>query len=267
MRPILAPRIFAPILWKVPAVANLLTNTTLTRKNRLAELKRREAGYFDLAFLKAMPADHRNTCFDHLDVSKSQLRQDLFGLVQAEFKREGFFLEFGATDGVALNNTWLMEKHFGWRGILAEPARGWQAELKVNRDCILDRRCVWKRTGETLDFSEAPRGENSGLSAFMKQSRKRRSKTYQVQTVALNDLLSDHAAPDFIDFASIDTEGSEFEILSAFDFDRWRFGALCIEHNYAAQRDDLHRLLTAHGYMRVHEQVSRFDDWYIPASS
>jgi len=244
-------------------VANILTNTTLTRKNRLADLKARERGYFDLEFLKEMPPERRNACFENLDASKSQLRQDLFGLVQAGFERDGFFLEFGATDGVELNNTWLMEKQFGWSGILAEPARGWQNDLRRNRSCTIDNRCVWKRTGDTLEFSEAPRGENSGISTFMKPSRKRRSTTYEVHTVALNDLLRDYDAPEFIDFASIDTEGSEFEILNAFDFDRWRFGALCIEHNFAPQRDDLYRLLTAHGYERVHEHVSRFDDWYV----
>jgi len=245
-------------------LANILTDTTLTRKNRLADLKAREHGYFDLEFLKVMPPEHRNQCFDNLDRSKSQLRQDLFGLVQAGFKRGGYFVEFGATDGVELNNTWLMEKHFGWQGILAEPARGWQDDLKRNRSCIVDARCVWKSTGETLEFAEAPRGENSGIASFMKASRKRRSRTYEVGTIALNDLLRERDAPAFIDFASIDTEGSEFEILSALDFDRWRFGTLCIEHNFAPQRDDLNRLLTANGYARIHEHVSRFDDWYIP---
>lgn len=246
-------------------MANIFSNTTLTRKDRLADLKAREPGFYDLEFLKVMPPEHRNQCFDLLDLSKSQLRQDLFGLVMAEFRKDGFFLEFGATDGVELNNTWLMETQFGWNGILAEPARGWQDDLKRNRNCIIDSRCVWKRTGDTLEFAEAPRGENSGISTFMKPSRKRRSTTYEVETISLNDLLSAHQAPEFIDFASIDTEGSEFDILDAFDLDRWRFGALCIEHNYAPQREKLYELLTGHGYKRVHEHVSRFDDWYVPA--
>lgn len=180
-------------------------------------------------------------------------------------RQMAFFLEFGATDGVELNNTWLMEKQFGWRGIVAEPARGWQDDLYANRTCTIDSRCVWKRTGDTLEFAEAPRGENSGISAFMKPSRKRRSTNYAVQTIALNDLLAEHDAPDLIDFASIDTEGSEFDSLEAFDFGRWRFGALCVEQNFAPQREKLHALLTGNGYARVLEHVSRFDDWYVPA--
>jgi FkbM family methyltransferase len=244
-------------------MAYSIGNTTVTRKDRLDELKAREKSYFDLEFLKIVAPDARNQCFDLLDASKSQLRQDLFALAQSNFKTGGYFVEFGATDGVELNNTWLMETRFGWSGILAEPARGWHTDLKANRACAIDTRCVWKETGATLKFTEAPRGENSGISAFVKTSRQVRGTSYDVETISLQDLLTEHKAPEVIDFASIDTEGSEFEILNAFDFSRWRFRVMVIEHNFAPQRQNIHALLTQHGYRRVHEPVSRFDDWYL----
>ena len=64
---------------------------------------------------------------------------------------------------------------------------------------------------------------------------------------------------------SIDTEGSEFAILNAFDFDRWRFGALTVEHNFLPQREAIHTLLVSHGYTRVLAHISKQDDWYVPA--
>lgn len=244
-------------------MSHLLSNTTLTRKDRLHQLKQREHAYYDLRFLKAMEPAHCSRCLDLLGKSRSQLRQDLFALSRLDFKRGGFFVEFGATDGVEMNNTWLMEAEFGWSGILAEPARGWHDDLRANRSCVIDTRCVWKASGETLGFTEAPRGINSGISTFVKPSRKLRGRQYEVAAVSLDDLLNEHNAPDIIDYISIDTEGSEFEILDAFDFDRRGFRVMTVEHNHAPQRADIQALLAARGYTRVCESVSRFDDWYV----
>ncbi len=238
-------------------------NLEITRKDRLSNLKAREDGYFDFEFIKAMPPENRNHCIALLEDSRSQINQDLFVLSQLGFKRGGFFVEFGATDGVELNNSWLLETKFGWNGILAEPARGWQKNLAENRRCAIDQRCVWKRTGETLTFTEAQRGENSAISSFVRPRRRMRGTSYDVTTVSLNDLLSDHNAPATVDFLSIDTEGSEFDILNALDFDHWSFRVITVEHNYAPQRADIHALLTGKGYSRVLEKVSRFDDWYV----
>ncbi|ASM72471.1 methyltransferase FkbM domain protein [Pseudosulfitobacter pseudonitzschiae] len=244
-------------------MTNIFSNATITRKDRLRDLKARETSYFDLGFIKAIPPEHRSACIDLLDQSKSQLRQDLFALSKLNFIKGGFFVEFGATNGVELNNTWLMETAFDWTGILAEPARNWQADLVANRKCAIEKLCVWRASSETLKFTEAPRGVNSAISSFVKKSRKLRGTTYDVTTISLNDLLSKHGAPDVIDYMSVDTEGSEFDILNAVDFDRWSFRIMTVEHNYAPQRENIYNLLTSKGYVRVLEDVSRFDDWYV----
>lgn len=66
-------------------------------------------------------------------------------------------------------------------------------------------------------------------------------------------VLAEHSAPAVIDFALIDTEGSEFDILKAVDFDRWSFRVMTVEHNFTTQRDDIYGLLTSKGYVRVLE--------------
>ncbi len=56
---------------------------------------------------------------NQMNFTKSQMYQDLFVLAECNFRRKGFFVEFGATNGLDLSNTYLMEKNFGWEGILA----------------------------------------------------------------------------------------------------------------------------------------------------
>jgi hypothetical protein len=87
---------------------------------------------------------------------------------------------------------------------------------------------------------------------------------YTVETISLTDLLDQRGAPTEIDYFSIDTEGSELEILEAFDFSRWRFNAITVEHNYvSASRNAIYDILTANGYTRVCTELAQWDDWYV----
>ncbi|MGR3603436.1 MAG: FkbM family methyltransferase [Heliomarina sp.] len=241
----------------------ILSDTTLIRRSRLRELKDRERAYHDLQFLKCLPDTARSACLDMLDRSHSQVRQDLFALSALDFKKNGFFVEFGATNGVELSNSLLMEQEFGWSGILAEPAQGWHSALRQNRKAEIDTRCVWKESGHEVQFTETASAINSSISTFVKTSRKMRGQSYTVETVSLNDLLESHNAPGEIDYISIDTEGSEFDILNALDFDRWSFRVMTVEHNFEPQREQIQELLKSKGYTHVYPEVSRFDDWYL----
>jgi FkbM family methyltransferase len=202
-----------------------------------------------------------------LGKSKSQLRQDIFVLYELSFKRGGYFVEFGATNGKDLSNTWLLEQEYGWQGILAEPARLWQADLKANRRARIETQCVWKTSGASLVFNEAKAPELSTIQSFsagdVHAQAREGGETYFVETISLMDLLEKHGAPREIDYLSIDTEGSEFEILEAFDFNKYNIRIITCEHNYSPMREQLHALFTRNGYTRKYEQLSQFDDWYV----
>lgn len=209
-------------------------------------------------------------CVAHLCASHAQICQDLFVAWVLGERRDGFFCEFGATDGVALSNTLYLERALGWRGVLAEPARGWHDALRRNRPgARIDARCVWARSGETLAFQESTTRELSSIGRFTDadgHARKRsRGTGYSVTTVSLNDLLAEHGAPAELDYLSLDTEGSELQILQALDFARWRPRVITVEHNFMPVRSGLHALLQAHGYRRVLPECSQFDDWYVAA--
>jgi FkbM family methyltransferase len=221
------------------------------------------------ALLADVRPEHLQYTFDALTQSTSQLGQEIFVLSRLGWKRGGYYVEFGATDGRTLSNTWLLDRQFGWRGILAEPGRVWRDALVAEgRNAHLDFGCVWTETGQTLTFAETAYAELSTLSQFAGRDKHDRSdaSTYEVTTISLTDLLMKHGAPQVIDYLSIDTEGSELAILEAFDFRRYRFRCITCEHNYTADRDKILDLLWRRGYRRVYEEFSQFDDWYVHES-
>jgi len=242
---------------------------SLVRNQSLKALNAAAARGRDLDFLAAMPAADVAELLKAPPDSQSQLRQDLFVLSELGFKRGGFFVEFGAASGKELSNTWLLEKKFGWSGVLAEPAKCWHDRLAANRGCAIDQRCVWKASGQRLEFSEAAEAEISTLTSFQEGDQhaasRRSARRYQVATISLTDLMDAHASPAAPDYLSIDTEGSEFEILQAFDFRRYPFKVITCEHNFTPAREKIRALLETSGYVRKYEKISDFDDWYVRA--
>jgi FkbM family methyltransferase len=206
---------------------------------------------------------------DYLRHSRSQHGQDLLVVALTGHKRgEGFFVEFGAVDGLQNSNSLYLEKALAWEGIVSEPARRWHDKLRANRGCHVDTRCVFSETGRTFTFGEtgAWMGGNTLLQYKDEGGNEREfSATYEVETVSLNDLLREGRAPAYIDFLSVDTEGSEHEILQAVDFSAWSFGLILVEHNFDTEkRSRIENTLTRNGYQRlpVPVETAGVDDWY-----
>jgi len=211
-------------------------------------------------------------CAANLMRSSSQLLQDLFVLFCLQNKQGGFFVEFGAADGVNLSNTVLLERAFQWKGILAEPARRCHAALAKNRTgAAIETRCVWSATGAKLEFTETPSVEYSTMTALVdkdfNRGDRRGGEIYTVETISLNDMLRQHHAPRTIDYLSLDTEGSELAILRPFAFNEYDVTVITVEHNFCEpDRSETKTLLTANGFVRVFEALSVFDDWYVKRS-
>jgi FkbM family methyltransferase len=222
---------------------------------------------FDLEMLLTFPNKKTGLILKFLQKSKSETGQDLFVLEQLNFKKGGYFVEFGATNGIDISNTYLLEKEFGWHGILAEPAKYWHSFLKKNRNCNIETNCVWKSSNDTILFRETNAPELSTVNLYYNKdshkNNRRIGKIYNVDTISLNDLLAKYNAPKKIDYLSIDTEGSEFEILSKLNFSKYSFKIITCEHNFNNSRNKIFNLLTINGYKRIYENLSRQDDWYI----
>lgn len=193
--------------------------------------------------------------------SKSEYFQDLWVVATLNQKRVGFFVEFGATDGISGSNRWLLENKYGWRGILAEPARGYQEELVRNRNCEIDFRLVWSESGKKIFFSEKEEGYLSAVSSTYQEVAVHEE--YEVESVSLNDLLVQRGAPRNIDYVSIDVEGSELVILREFfKNNHFKVTLFSVEHNWRKDKKELLELMHNNGYKNEYPNLSYRDLYF-----
>jgi FkbM family methyltransferase len=207
-------------------------------------------------------------CFANKHRSRAQILQDLWVCYELDEMRNGFFVEFGATDGLTNSNTWLLEKERGWSGILAEPNPSWHAALATSRNAAIDHRCVSGASGMKVAFltTDDVDPELGGIAEFATGDHfaevRARGVELEVETVSLNRLLDEHNAPHQIDYLSIDTEGSEYECLRSFDFSRHSVTLISVEQNRQTEAS-IGGLLAAKGYRRVFREFSQWDGWYV----
>jgi FkbM family methyltransferase len=190
----------------------------------------------------------------------SQIGQDKW-VAEAVFPgaRNGFFVDVGSADGTISSNTKALEQR-GWTGVCIDP---FPSNMQ-DRTCQMLREVVFIRSGERVKFKKS--GEIGGIEAKLGiwKDRTKASPTVEFTTVTLGEILERTHAPQFIHFMSLDIEGAELDALQAFPFDKYRLGALAVEHNgEEPKRTEIRKLLTAHGYELSHSWLQ--DDFYVVA--
>ncbi|SFL50892.1 FkbM family methyltransferase [Methylobacterium pseudosasicola] len=256
------------LLSGMAVIGNKLFNSLAVQKIlfNAIRLNRREVQHLvsnpDAAFLAY--------CLARRTRSKSQILQDLWVCFELGEKTNGYFVEFGATNGSKNSNTWLLEKTLGWKGILAEPNPIWHAALAAERSAAIEHRCVSSRSHETVTFlaTNDTDPELSGIARHADADHfaetRSRGQRIEIETISLDDLLDAYSAPNCIDYLSIDTEGSELDILSAYSFSR-TFNVISVENN-PKNEAAIDELLALKGYVRVFRQFSQWDSWYVSGS-
>jgi len=225
----------------------------------------------NIDFLKRF-IDH----FKKIENFQSQIYQDIFASFVVGDKYEKTFLEFGATDGFNLSNSFLLENSFDWKGALAEPSPQWHEALKENRkNSKIITKCIWKESGKKLDFFMSDFGELSSLKDFVEsdktsipdnaEARLKNGKIISVETISLNDVVNEYFDSICPSYISIDTEGSEYEILKAFDLKTFRPKLFTIEHNHTDTEAKIDDHLITNGYVRIFRKLTAFDAWYVPS--
>ena len=190
--------------------------------------------------------------------SHSQIFQDLF-VAYILKKEKGIYCEVGALDGKKLSNTFYLEKELGWSGILCEPDKSYQELIRKNRpNNILVTEPIFSKENEEVNFFELE-GGRSGIDKNLNNE-----KSYKLKTTTLNKILKENLNNKNVNYISIDTEGTEYEIIKELDLDKFYPEIITIEHNYDKEkRDKIYKILKNKNYDRYFKSISRFEDWYV----
>jgi hypothetical protein len=192
--------------------------------------------------------------------SYSQIGQDIWVTETAmPGLRNGFFLDVGSGHGTIGSNTKALEE-LGWTGICVDPF----PTHMDDRRCRMEKVVVSGTAGQLVKFHahEGLGGIADTLGKWKDEAAK--APVVEFTTTTLGEVLSRAQAPGFIHFLSLDIEGAELEALKGLPFEKYRFGAMAIEHNdEEPKRTDILKYLEARGYQRVH--TFRQDDFYAPA--
>lgn len=161
----------------------------------------------------------------------SQIGQDRWVLSVIGEKTDGFFIELGACDGLYYSNTLYFEEKYGWNGICIEPNDIYFEKLKTNRKCYVSNSLISSEKNKNVEFilNDAISSINDNtIGPFTKTDN---NIIVNKITTTLEDVLDLYNSPLIIDYLSLDVEGHEYEVMKNFNFDKYKFRCITVEHN------------------------------------
>lgn len=220
----------------------------------------------ELAIRAGLPNDLVEYIESNFHHSYSQLQQDLIALFLFG-DNAGVFCEVGGGDGITYSNSYLLE-NLGWKGLIIEPARANLKKIAKNRKCDVVRKAAFSVSDLNLKFVETKNLELSTLDKYKDSDtntsdRFSISREYIVKTTSLTEVFREFNFPTNFHYLSIDTEGSELEVLKGLNFDQFSPILITVEHNFTANRKLILDFLSILGYQKILSSFSRHDDWYI----
>jgi hypothetical protein len=173
-----------------------------------------------------------------------QAYQDKYILNVLKNKTDGFFLEIGSNHPVTINNTYLLETQYNWKGIMVE-----------------------------YDASFLP---------LYREYRPNSIPTiHDATSIDYKKLFEDNNVPKYVDYLQIDLEVSNestIKTLQKIDKDllhSYTFATITFEHdiyagNYYNTRDISRKILNDRGYICIFKDINNcenpFEDWYVHPS-
>ena len=174
--------------------------------------------------------------------SYSQFGEDAFIAQHFDPDYKGICIDIGATDGIGMSNTYHFEQH-GWKAICVEANPAMIPSLTQTRANAVHC-AVGQYNNKEVEFKVVTLegGNQTAISGLELDHRLMESHAFlnpQVSIVKVPERTLDSIIADFdwvthIDFISIDTEGTELDVLKGFDIPKWNVKMFCIENNFLA---------------------------------
>lgn len=206
----------------------------------------------------------------------SQIGQDKWVHSVLGNKKDGFFVDIGAGDGIKFSNTYFFEKSVNWKGICVDANDDFMLNLRKNRNCDVIGALVYSETDKELEFAVSE--ITSGILNEYTGPFTTNNKTIKKKSMELQNILDYFEAPLIIDYLSLDVEGNEFNVLKNFSFDKYKFRCITVAHNEphigVKNRIEIRVLLENNGYRFVkgNDNVNNWDhgpieDFYVHEES
>lgn len=177
-----------------------------------------------------------------------QAEQDKFVLNILKYRQSGYFLEIGSSHPININNTYILEKAYNWKGIMVDDSIEWLENYKIYRP----------------------------NSIYV---------IHDATNIDYINLFQDINAPLNIDYLQIDlesTNGSTLKTLENLDnkvMDTYKFAVVTFKHDCKAElchlpivqmtRTKSREIFKKRGYICVFEDIhnispeSVYEDWYV----
>ena len=179
----------------------------------------------------------------------------------------GDCVEVGAANGIKGSNTLYFES-LGWNALCIEPNPKQFNSLARHRKSVAHYAVSDKAGKKDLTIFDV--GENNIMSSLTSLKPDERlveahkhiinkSYKFEVNVETLSTVLEMFNSPTKIDFITVDTEGTEIDVLKGFDFNMFDVTLFVIENNY--NDDNIEELMTTKGYKK--DKRYKINDFYI----
>jgi len=190
---------------------------------------------------------------DKIETNYSEVFQDIFVLQCLNGKKQGKYLEIGAAGPVSGNNTYLLEKEFGWTG------------LSIDYD--------WMDGDYTSITCDNQTFTLNGFHTYWTEQWYKDRDQPLLLTNAITcdwDNIINNSIIDYLQ-VDIDPPGGTYECLERLPFDTVDFKVITYEHDAYAEpewRIKSRKFLESKGYVLIAGNISKeyglpFEDWWV----